>query len=124
MFPKIVGDLTSEQIFYRNCSLGAPEDTRLKLNADEVELLLRVLYGYNLICFLKPATPLIFFSTIELRISCFFESHAILNKPKGEASMRQKILCIRQNKTKKNRHYHMVRVERLLLCVPFCLLSS
>ena len=23
-FPKIVGDLTSEEIFYRNCSLGAP----------------------------------------------------------------------------------------------------
>ena len=23
-FPKIVGDLTYEQIFYRNCSLGAP----------------------------------------------------------------------------------------------------
>ena len=33
-------------------------DTRLKLKADEVELLLRVFYGYNLICFLKPATPL------------------------------------------------------------------
>ena len=33
-------------------------DTRLKLKADEVELLLRVLYGYNSFCFLKPATPL------------------------------------------------------------------
>ena len=33
-------------------------DTRLNLKAGEVELLLRVLYGYNLICFLKPATPL------------------------------------------------------------------
>ena len=33
-------------------------DTRLKLKAYEVELLLRVLYGYNLICFLKQATLL------------------------------------------------------------------
>ena len=33
-------------------------DTRLKLKAYEVELLLQVLYGYNLICFLKQATPL------------------------------------------------------------------
>ena len=33
-------------------------DTRLKRKADEIELLLWVLYGYNLICFLKPATPL------------------------------------------------------------------
>ena len=33
-------------------------DTRLKLKADEVEILLRVLHGYNLICFLKPVTPL------------------------------------------------------------------
>ena len=33
-------------------------DTRLKLKTDEIELLLWVLYGYNLICFLKPTTPL------------------------------------------------------------------
>ena len=31
---------------------------RLKLKVDEVGLLPRVLYGYNLICFLKPATTL------------------------------------------------------------------
>ena len=33
-------------------------DTRLKLKAYEVELLLRVLYWYNLICFLQAAAPL------------------------------------------------------------------
>ena len=99
-------------------------DTRLKLKAFEVELLLRVLYWYNLICFFTSSRSFKVNRTIELRINCFFENHAILHKPKEEASMRQKILCIRQNKTKKNRHYHMVRVERLLLCVPFCLLSS
>ena len=31
---------------------------RLKLKVDEVGLLLQFLYGYNSICFLKPATPL------------------------------------------------------------------
>ena len=31
---------------------------RLKLMADEVGLLLRHLYGYNLVTMLKPATPL------------------------------------------------------------------
>ena len=39
-------------------NLKFESDTRLKLKADEVELLLRVLYGYNVICLLKPATPL------------------------------------------------------------------
>ena len=33
-------------------------DRRLKLKVDEVGLLLRFLYGYNPVCFLKPATPL------------------------------------------------------------------
>ena len=32
-------------------------DRRLKLKVDEVGLLLRCLYGYNSVCFLKPATP-------------------------------------------------------------------
>ena len=33
-------------------------DRRLKLKVDEVGLLLRHLNGYNLVCFLKPATAL------------------------------------------------------------------
>ena len=33
-------------------------ERRLKLNVDEVGLLLRHLYGYNSVCFLKPATRL------------------------------------------------------------------
>ena len=63
-------------------------------------------------------------TTIELRINCFFENHAFLHEPKEEGSMRPKISCMPQNKTKKNRDYYMVRVGELPMCVRFCLLSS
>ena len=48
--------LTGAPLGVKNLTLKS--DTRLKLKADEVELVLRILYGYNLIYFLKPATPL------------------------------------------------------------------
>ena len=48
--------LTGALLVVKNLTLDL--DRRLKLKVDEVGLLLRVLYGYNLICFLKPATPL------------------------------------------------------------------
>ena len=33
-------------------------ERRLKVKVDEVGLLLRHLYGYNSVCFIKPVTPL------------------------------------------------------------------
>ena len=48
--------LTGALLVFKNLTIML--DTRLKLKADEVELLIRFLYGYNLICVLKPATPL------------------------------------------------------------------
>ena len=39
-------------------TLAVEFDRRFKLKVDEVELLLRFLYGYNSVCFLKLATPL------------------------------------------------------------------
>ena len=38
-------------------SLTFDLERRLKLKVDEVGLLLQHLYGYNLVWFLKPATP-------------------------------------------------------------------
>ena len=40
------------------CTLTFELERRLKLKVDEVELLLRHLYGYNSVSILKPATPL------------------------------------------------------------------
>ena len=48
--------LTGGLLYVKNLTFEL--DTRLKLKADEIELLLRVLHEYNLICFLKPCTPL------------------------------------------------------------------
>ena len=59
-------------------------DRRLKLKVDEVGLLLRVLYGYNSVCFLKPATPLRLPGRLNLvRISCCFENTRHLTQTKG-----------------------------------------
>ena len=50
-------------------------DRRLNLNVNEVGLLLRHLYGYNSVCFLKPATPFRLPGRLNLvRIICCFEN--------------------------------------------------
>ena len=59
-------------------------ERRLKVKVDEVELLLRHLYGYNSVCFLKPATPLRLPGRLNLvRISCCFENTRHLTQTKG-----------------------------------------
>ena len=45
------------------------------MKVGEVGLLLRRLYGYNSVSFLKPVTP--------LRISCYYERTRHLTKTKG-----------------------------------------
>ena len=59
---------------------------RLKVKIDEVELLLRHLYGYNSVCFLKPATNLRLPGRLNLvRISYCFENTRHLTKAKGRS---------------------------------------
>ena len=57
---------------------------RPKLMVDEVGLLLRHLYGYNSVCFLKPATPLMLPGPLKLvRISGCFDNSRNLTQNKG-----------------------------------------
>ena len=54
------------------------------MKVDEVGLLLRNLYGYNSVCFLKPATPLRLPGRLNLvRISCCFKNTRHLTQTKG-----------------------------------------
>ena len=56
----------------------------LEVKVDEVELLLRHLYEYNSVCFLKPATPLRLPGRLnKVRISCCFENTRHLTQTKG-----------------------------------------
>ena len=56
----------------------------LKLKVDNVGLLLRHLYGYNSVCFLKPVTPLKLPGRLNLvRISCCSENTRHLTQIKG-----------------------------------------
>ena len=58
----------------------------LKVKVDEVGLLLRHLYGYNSVCFLKPATPLGKPGRLNIvRISCCFENTRHLSQTKGKS---------------------------------------
>ena len=60
-------------------------ERRLKVKVDEVRLLLRHLYGYNSVCFLKPVTPLRLPGRLNLvRISCCFENTRHLTQTKGK----------------------------------------
>ena len=47
---------------------------RVNVMVDDVDFLLRHLYGYNSVCFLKPATALRFTMPMEPRINFFFEN--------------------------------------------------
>ena len=61
-------------------------ERRLKVKVDEVELLLRHFYGYNSVCFLKPATPLGLPGRLNLvRITCCFENTRHLTQTKGRS---------------------------------------
>ena len=56
------------------------------MKVDEVGLLLRHLYGYNSVCFLKSATPLRLQGGLNIvRISCCFENTRHLTQTKGES---------------------------------------
>ena len=56
------------------------------MKVDEVGLLLRHLYGYNSICFLKPVTPLNLPGRLNIvRISCRFENTRHLTQTKGRS---------------------------------------
>ena len=52
-------------------------ERRLKVKVDEVGLLLRHLYGYNSVCFLKPATPLRLPARLNGRLILALKTHAI-----------------------------------------------
>ena len=61
-------------------------ERRVKLKVDEVGLLLRRLYGYNSVCFLKPATLLRLPRRLNIvRISCCFENTHHLTGTKGRS---------------------------------------
>ena len=61
-------------------------DRRLKLKVHEVGLLLRHLYGYNSVCFLKQATPLRLVGRSNIvRISCSFENTRQFTQTKGRS---------------------------------------
>ena len=63
------------------------------MKVDEVGLLLRHLYGYPSVFFLKPVIPLKLPGRLNLaRISCCLEKNAILHKPKDEVVIRLKRL--------------------------------
>ena len=65
---QIVGTLTFEL------------ERQLKVNVDEVSLLLRHLYGYNSVYFLKPATPLRLprrLNIVRITIVVALKTHAI-----------------------------------------------
>ena len=61
-------------------------ERRLKVKVDEVGLLLRHLYGYNSVCFLKQATPLRLPGRLNLvTFSCCFENTRHLTQTKGRS---------------------------------------
>ena len=56
------------------------------MKIDDVGLLLRHLYGYDSVCFLKPVTPLKLPGRLNLvRISCCFENTRHLTQTKGRS---------------------------------------
>ena len=63
-------------------------ERQLTLKVDEAGLLLRHLYGYNSVCIVKPATPLRIPGRLNLGLIVALKTHAILHKPKKEASIR------------------------------------
>ena len=68
------------------CTLTFDLERRLKLKVDEVGLLLRHLYGYNSVSFLKQGTPLKLPGRLNLvRISCCFENTRHLTQTKGRS---------------------------------------
>ena len=59
---------------------------RLKVKVDEVGLSLRLLYGYNSVCFVKAVTPLKLPRRLDIvRISCCFENTCHLTQTKGRS---------------------------------------
>ena len=61
-------------------------ERRLKVKVDEVGLLLRHLYGYTSVCFLKTVTPLERPGRLNLvRISCCFENTRHFKQTKGRS---------------------------------------
>ena len=61
-------------------------ERRLKVKFNEEGLLLRHLYAYNSVCFLKPAIPLGKPGRLNiLRISCCFENTRHLSQTKGKS---------------------------------------
>ena len=60
-------------------------ERQLTLKVDEVGLLLRHLYGYNSVCFVKSATPLRIPGRLNLGLIVALKTHAVLHKPKKEA---------------------------------------
>ena len=61
-------------------------ERRLKVKVDELGLLLRHLYGYNSVCFLKQATPLRQPERLNiLRISCWFGNTRHFKQTKGRS---------------------------------------
>ena len=61
-------------------------ERRFKVKVDEVGLLLRHLYGYNSVCFLKQATPLRQPGRLNVvRISCCFEKIRHFKQTKGRS---------------------------------------
>ena len=61
-------------------------ERRLKVKVDKAGLVLRHFYGYNSVCFLKPATPLMLPGRLNLvRISCCFKNTRHLTQTKGRS---------------------------------------
>ena len=61
-------------------------ERRLKLKVKEVGLLLRHLYEYNSVCFLKQVTPLRLPGRLNMvRISCCFENTRHLTQTKARS---------------------------------------
>ena len=61
-------------------------ERRLKVKVDEVGLLLRHLYGYNSVCFLKQATPLMLPGRLNLvRIDSCFKNTRHFTQTKGRS---------------------------------------
>ena len=72
--------------FPENSSLTFEFEKWLKVKVDEVGLLLRHLYGYNSVCFLKPVAPLRLPGRLNLvRIGCCFENTRHLTQTKGRS---------------------------------------
>ena len=63
-------------------------EIRLKLKVDKVGLLLRHLYRYKSVCFLKPNTPLKLPGWWSWKIVFAWKTHTIWHKPRKEASIR------------------------------------